>query len=259
MESPAPATLLYPPDPRWEAVDTYARDRLLAAACPSPYLEAIQYAGELSAEAGLPNMDVSPLQGKFLQLQCKIAKATHVLEVGTMGGVSSIWLASSSPRVKVMSVYTDPRRKAIADRALYMAGLGDRVEVLSGEGTEVLPVIRMYVENGHREKFGFVFIDSEKEHCERYLWNVIPMCKENAVIIIDNIVQNGALADDATAKTDAEVEGARKVVEAAGKDPRLESTLVQTVGGSQYDGFLMCVVVKPKMEMRGSSFHQHCT
>nr|POE79697.1 putative o-methyltransferase [Quercus suber] len=209
------------------------------------YADAIDYAARLTAEEGLPNLDLSPLDGRFLQIQCMMLKATHVLEVGTMGGASSIWLASSSPRVKVMSVYTDARRKIIAQKALDRAQLTDRIEIVDGEGAEVLPVVRMYVLNGHREKFGLVYIHGEIEHREAYLDRIIPMCREGALIVVDNVVRALNPVTGNMVVSDAGPESSRSLMETVGRDPRIKSTFVPTVGGNDRgEGFLMCFVAR---------------
>lgn len=227
-------------DPRWTAVDHYATRHLFPQ--HSPYYHALEHALELSAKHDLPSIEVSALQGKFLALQCRLLRARHVLEVGTLGGYSSIWLASSSAEVKVTSVEIDAKHKAVAEEAIAFASLGDRVEVILGAGNDVLPQMRKDVEAGKREKFDLVFIDADKENNLNYLTEAISMCRPNGLIIVDNVVRQGNLADDEVAKSDSRVQGARKVVEAAGKDDRLECSLLQTVGEKNYDGFLLCIV-----------------
>ena len=168
--------------------------------------------------------------------------AKHVLEVGTLGGVSSIWLALSGPDVKVTTIEIDPERKAVAEEAIAHAGLSDRVQVLLGAGVEVLANLKKEVSDGKRPKFDFVFIDADKPNNLHYLNESLQMVRSRACIIVDNVVRRGRLADDEAAKTDEAVKGARKVIEAAGTDDRvMSSTLLQTVGEKNYDGVLVCV------------------
>lgn len=230
----------YEHDARWKAVDHYALEHLYPPG--SPYYAALQYARDISEQEGLPSIEVSPLQGRFLKLQCMLLNAKNVLEVGTLGGYSSIVLASSSEDAKVTTVEIDAKHKAVAEKAHAHAGLSDRIQVLLGSGLQVLPTVHKEVEAGTREKFDLVFIDADKENNLNYLNAAIPMCRSRALIVVDNVVRKGQLADAELATRDPRVAGARRVVEAAGKDPRLESTLLQTVGEKNYDGFLLCVV-----------------
>ncbi|KAK4548290.1 hypothetical protein LTR36_010160 [Oleoguttula mirabilis] len=225
-------------DDRWTAVDNYAIQHLVH----EEYESALQYAIDLSAKEGLPNIEVSPLQGRFLKLQCMALNAKNILEVGTLGGYSSILLASSSPDAKVTTIEISPKHKAVAEEVHKRAGLSDRIEILLGAGMEVLPQLRKDVKDGKRENFGFVFIDADKENNLNYLNEVIPMCRPRALIIVDNVVRKGTLADPEAAERESKVAGARRVVEGAGRDARLECSLLQTVGEKNYDGFLLCVV-----------------
>nr|POE66182.1 caffeoyl-coa o-methyltransferase [Quercus suber] len=222
---------------------------LFSSTSDEVYFDAIDYADRLTVEEGLPNLDVSQFDGRFLQIQCMMLNATHVLEVGTMGGASSIWLASSSPHVKVMSVYTDSRRKHIAQKALDRAKLADRIEIVNGEGAEVLPVVRMYVLNGHREKFGLVYIHGEIEHREAHLDKIIPMCREGALIIVDNVVRDKNAMNGGPVLPDANARSSRSLMEAVGRDPRIRSTFIPTVGGTERgEGFLVCFVVRTELK-----------
>ena len=229
----------YEHDERWSAVDRYALQHLHQN---HPYAEALVYAAELSMKEGLPNIEVSPLQGKFLALQCQLINAKRILEVGTLGGYSSIWLASTGPDVTVTTIEIDPHHAEVARRAINNAGLSGRITVVEGAGVDVLPKIREEVEAGSLEKYDMVFIDADKQNNLNYLNESLRMCRSRALIIVDNVVRKGQLASAEAAEKDERVLGARKVVEAAGKDDRvLSATLMQTVGEKNYDGFLMCV------------------
>lgn len=220
-------------DERWTAVDEYATRQLHTP--NSPYFAAISYAVELSEEKRLPSIEVSLLQGKWLLTQCQMINAKHVLEVGTLGGISSIWLALSGHDVNVTTVEIDPDRKAVAEQAIAHAGLSDRIQVLLGPGMEVLPKLRQEVESGKRPKFDFVFIDADKPNNLNYFNESVLMVRSRACIVVDNVVRRGRLADDEAARTDEAVEGARRVIEAAGKDDRIMgNTLLQTVGEKNY-------------------------
>lgn len=175
--------------------------------------------------------------------QCQMVDAKNVLEVGTLGGVSSIYLASSGPDVKVTTIEVDPKHKKVAEEAIAKAGLSNRIDVELGAGVDVLPKIRQDVDEEKRPKFDFVFIDADKPNNLNYFNAAVPMCRSRACIIVDNVVRRGKLADDKAAQDDPNIRGARDVIEAAGKDDRLASTsMIQTVGEKNYDGFLICVV-----------------
>ena len=228
-------------DDRWTAVDVYAKKRLFTSS--SPYHREIQDALQLSETRGLPSIEVSDLQGRFMVTQCQMINAKTVLELGTLGGVSSIYLASSSPDIKVTTIEIDPERKKVAEEAIRNAGLTGRVEVKLGAGVDVLPTIKQDVDEGRRPKFDFVFIDADKPNNLNYYNAAVSMCRSRACVIVDNVVRSGRLADDNAAQEDPNVQGARDVIEAAGKDDRLMSTsMLQTVGEKNYDGFLICVV-----------------
>lgn len=228
-------------DERWTAVDVWAKERLYPPG--SPYYKEIHNALQLSESRGLPAIEVSDLQGRFLVTQCQMLDAKHVLELGTLGGVSSICLASSGPDVHVTTIEIDPERKKVAEEAIAKAGLSDRIEVLLGAGVDVLPQIRKEVDGGKRPKFDFVFIDADKPNNVNYYNAAVPMTRSRGCVMVDNVVRRGRLAEDDTAKEDPNVQGARDVIEAAGKDDRLmSSSMIQTVGEKNYDGFLSCIV-----------------
>ncbi len=228
-------------DERWTAVDKYALKHLHTA--DSPYYSAIEKALQLSEEKGLPSIEVSLLQGKWLQTQCQMIDAEHILEVGTLGGVSSILMAASGPNAKVTTVEVDPERVAVAEEAIANAGLSDRVQVMTGAGIDVLPRLRQQVESGSRPKYDFIFIDADKPNNLNYFNESIRMARSRACIIVDNVVRMGRLADDTLVETDVGVSGARQVIQAAAKDNRvLSSTLLQTVGEKNYDGMFIAIV-----------------
>ncbi|KAI7190957.1 hypothetical protein KC363_g4112 [Hortaea werneckii] len=227
-------------DPRWTAVDDFAISALVPA--DDPYQEALQYAVDHSAKQGLPAIEVSPLQGRFLQMQCMAANAKNILEVGTLGGYSSILLATSSPHARVTTIEVDAHHAQVARDVHAHANLSDRIDVRLGSGMDVPPTLAEEVREGKREKFHFVFIDADKENNLNYVNLAIPMCEARAVIVVDNVCRGGKLIDDEALKAHPSVQGSRRVVEAAGRDERLVCSLVQTVGEKGYDGFLMCVV-----------------
>lgn len=220
--------------------DAWAAKRLLPSG--DSLSVALKFAAENQIKGDLPDIAVSPLQGKFLAVQCMLIKAKNALEFGTLGGYSTIWIASSSPEMKVTSIEYDAHHKKVADESIANAGLSDRVQVLQGAGMDVLPQVQKDVSDGKKDKFDFVFIDADKENNTNYVNGAIEVCNPGACIIVDNVGRRGRIAIDEEARMDSRVQGSREVIELAGKDPRLEATLVQTVGDKGYDGFLMCIL-----------------
>jgi predicted O-methyltransferase YrrM len=229
----------YEQDPRWTAVDTYSFSHLHPSSRTNPSPSILDHARINSEKQGLPDIAVSPSQGKYLKLQAQLVKAKNILEVGTLGGYSTIWLASASANVQVTTVEVDEHHAEVAKANLKQAGVAERVEVHLGPGIEVLPKLVEEVKAGKRGKYQLVFIDADKENNWSYVDTAIGMCDPGACIIVDNVVRKGQLPN---ADGDARVQGARKVVEAIGRDERLDGVVVQTVGEKNYDGFLIAVV-----------------
>lgn len=229
-------------DPRWEAVDTYSFAKLHPAGHPTPSVDVLRHALENSTKEGLPNIAVSPSQGKFLMLQARMLRAERVLEVGTLGGCSTIWLASARKNIKVTTVEIIEHHRDVAQANLEHAGVADKVESLLGPGIEVLPKLLEEVKAGKRGRYDMVFIDADKINNWGYFDLAVEMSRPGACIIVDNVVRRGLLADAEAAKTNIAVEGSRKVVENAGKDPRVDGVVIQLVGEKNYDGFLVATV-----------------
>jgi predicted O-methyltransferase YrrM len=228
----------YERDARWTAVDEYAFSHLHTSKS-IPSTSALDHTLSTSEKEGLPDIAVSPSQGKYLQLQARLIRAKNILEVGTLGGYSTIWLANASPDVKVTSIEVDEHHAKVARSNVENAGVANRIDIRLGPGMEVLPQLAEEVKVGMRDKFQFVFIDADKENNWNYVDIALGMCEPGACIIVDNVVRKGQLANDVD---DPRIVGARKVVENIGKDDRLEGVVVQTVGDKNYDGFLFAVV-----------------
>ena len=227
-------------DPRWTAVDNFQFPHLYPAS--RPYHSALEHALKNSLDKGLEDISVAPSQGKFLSVQCQIIGAKRVLEVGTLGAYSTIWMASASPDIRITSIEIDAHVAEIARENIAFAGLEDRIEVIVGAAREVLPQLAADIEHGKRERFDFTFIDADKESAWVYFDSAVKMTRPKGVVYVDNVVRKGLLADEELAKREPIVEGIRTVVREVGNDKRVDAVVLQTVGEKNYDGFLMAVV-----------------
>lgn len=215
----------------WNNVDDYIHQMLLPS---DPILEA---ALQASDEAGLMQINVAPNQGKFLHFLAKIMGAKKILEVGTLGGYSSIWLARALPSGgKLVTLEIDPKAAEVAKANLSRAGLSNVSEVILGPASESLS--RLVAEN--QGPFDLVFIDADKPSTPDYLAWALKLSRVGTVIIVDNLVRKGELAD--ASSTDPRVIGMRRSLEFFQKEPRLSATAIQTVGLKGHDGFAMAVV-----------------
>ena len=190
---------------------------------------ALDGALERSTAAGLPPIAVSPLQGKMLHLLVRMCGARHVLEVGTLGGYSTIWLARAAGSVTTLEL--DEKHAAVARENLAAAGLTN-VSVIVGPALETLPTLT--------ETVDFAFIDADKGNNPRYVEHVLRLSRPGTVIVVDNTVRQGRVADDSL--TDADVLGTRELFELLRSDQRVDATTIQTVGLKGHDGFTLCLV-----------------
>jgi len=232
---------LHEHDARWTAVDDYMNAHLLAPS-RNKYHEALEFARSNSRAKGLRDIAVFAGQGKMLALQIKLTGAKNVLEVGTLGGYSAIWMATAGDDVKVTTVEVDPRTKEIAEENIAHAGLSDRITVLLGPGIEVLPGLFEEVKAGKRPQFDFAFIDADKQNNLAYFNYALQMIKPNTLIYVDNVVRKGQVVDEKFIKEDPHIQGTRRLIEAVGQDDRVDAVVIQTVGGKNYDGFLQAYV-----------------
>jgi predicted O-methyltransferase YrrM len=209
---------------RWAEVDRYLADRLL------PDDAVLAATLETSASAGLPPHDVSPLQGRLLELLVRLQGATAILEIGTLGGYSTIWMARALPRGgRLVTLEADAHRAAVARGNLERAGVSERVEVVAGPALDTLPQVA--------GPFDLVFIDADKESSDAYLRWALRLSRPGALIVADNVVRGGAVAD--AGSIDPRVLGARRLVEAVAAEPRLVATGLQTVGAKGWDGMVV--------------------
>ncbi|WP_431992483.1 O-methyltransferase [Streptomyces albogriseolus] len=218
----------------WNAVDDWFTGRLLG---DDPD-EALAAALRDSDAAGLPPIAVSPLHGKLLQLLARLTGARRVLEIGTLGGYSAIWLGRALPADgRLVTLEYDPRHAEVAVRNIARAGLAERVEVRVGPALESLPKLA----DEQPPPFDLVFIDADKANNPHYVEWALRLTASGSLIVLDNVVRGGRVADPEN--TDPDVVGTRAALDLFGSHPRLDATAVQTVGAKGYDGFALARVV----------------
>jgi predicted O-methyltransferase YrrM len=216
----------------WDAVDRYYAELFAAA---DPVMDEVLAA---SRKAGLPDIQVSPLQGRMLMLLAQAAGAKRILEVGTLGGYSSIWLARALPKEgKLITLEYEPHHAQVAKDNIARAGLAAQVEIRIGAGVDSMKVLIAEAS----APFDFIFIDADKPGYPAYLELALKLVKPGSLILADNMVRNGRVAD--AKSRDESVLGARKFNELVNANPRLSATAVQTVGVKGYDGFVLARVV----------------
>lgn len=215
----------------WTAVDRYISDRLVSS---DPALDA---ALAHSDAAGLPAINVSPNQGRLLALLVRMCSARTVLEVGTLGGYSTIWLAGSmGPGGRLITLEVDPRHAEVARSNIAGAGLSEVVNVRLGPALDTLP--QLAAEGAG--PFDLTFIDADKTNNAEYFQWAVRLSRPGSVIVVDNVVRQGAVVD--ADSTDLATQGTQRLYEVMGADARVSATAIQTVGSKGYDGFAIAVV-----------------
>ena len=216
---------------RWTAVDEYIGGLLLP---PDPALDA---ALTDSAAAGLPPINVSPAQGKLLQLLARLQGARAILEIGTLAGYSTIWLARALPTGgQMITLEAEPKHAEVARANIARAGLSDVVELRLGPALETLP--RLAAEG--RGPFDLIFIDADKQSTAEYFSWALRLARRGSLIVVDNVVRNGAVAD--ADSTDPSIQGIRRFNDVLAAEGRVSATAIQTVGSKGYDGFALALV-----------------
>jgi predicted O-methyltransferase YrrM len=228
-------------DERWLAVERYIADSLLGADA------ALEQALRRSDEAGLPPIAVSPNQGKLLQLLARLQGARTILELGTLGAYSTIWLARALPADgHLITVEADPRYAEVAAANIEGAGVGQLVELRVGDALEELESL---IGAGARP-FDVLFIDADKQRTPEYFELALSLSHAGSLIIVDNVVRGGAIVDSDDAASgrrgrdsqDRAVQGIRRFYALAGAEPRVSATAIPTVGSKGYDGFALALV-----------------
>jgi predicted O-methyltransferase YrrM len=215
----------------WTSVERYLTDTLVH---PD---QTLNEAVATNTRAGLPTIDVSPNEGKLLHLLARIQGARRILEIGTLGGYSTIWLARALPPFgRLITLELDPKHAKVAAENIERAGLSSLVEIRVGSALESLALL-------HADKtdpFDLIFLDADKPNNHNYLEWALKLSRPGTLIIGDNVIRDGAILD--TASTDASITGTRTFLERLGSHPRLDATALQTVGSKGYDGFALAIV-----------------
>ncbi|HXA14114.1 MAG TPA: O-methyltransferase [Opitutaceae bacterium] len=217
---------------QWTKVDGYFGQALL------PPDAVLQSALAANSSAGLPAIDVSPPQGKFLYLLAKIHGARRILEIGTLGGYSTICMARALPRDGLLvTLEAEPKHAEVARQNIERAGLAGSVRIIIGKALDSLPKLKAEA----KEAFDLIFIDADKPNTPEYYRWALELSRPGTVIIADNVVRKGEVANPDS--SDPNVQGMRRLIEVLSKDRKVEVTAIQTVGAKGYDGFVMARVL----------------
>ncbi|WP_348262700.1 O-methyltransferase [Telmatobacter sp. DSM 110680] len=216
----------------WKQVDQYFVDALIA---PS---ERFDFALEVNRKAELPAIDVTSLQGKFLEVLVRGTSSKRILEIGTLGGYSTLWLARAIPDDGiVMTLELEPHHAQIAKQNLEAAGFADRIDLRIGPAADTLAALV----KEHAAAFDFIFIDADKASYPEYLQWCLKLSRPGTLIFADNVVRDGKVIDGG--HRDPNIQGVRRFTEMVSAEPRLSATALQTVAGKGYDGFIIAVVL----------------
>ena len=215
----------------WTAVDNYIVETLVPS---DPVLDE---AVRASDEAGLPSIQVSPPQGRFLYVLAKVQGARRILEIGTLGGYSTIWLGRALPQDgRLVTMEIDPKHAEVARANIDRAGLSGQVTVLNGDAHNLLAELERQTE----VPFDLTFIDADKASIPFYFESALRMSRRGSLILVDNVVRDGAVIE--ADSTDPSVQGVRKLNEMMSANGRLTATVIQTVGVKGYDGLAIALV-----------------
>ncbi|MEM6445497.1 MAG: O-methyltransferase [Cyanobacteria bacterium P01_D01_bin.123] len=216
---------------QWSEVDRYFVERL------APEDEDLTATLEANATAKLPAIDVAPNQGKFLQILAQIQGAQSILEIGTLGGYSTIWLARAlPPGGRLVTLEVSAKHAKLAEANIARAGLSGLVDIRQGSALDTLPKL----EAEGCGPFDFFFIDADKTNNSSYLAWALKLSRKGSTIVLDNVVRGGAVTD--LESTDRSVVGTQKAIDWLANEPRVSATAIQTVGSKGYDGFAIAIV-----------------
>jgi predicted O-methyltransferase YrrM len=215
----------------WEAVDKYFDEMLI------PHDSALEDALAAASAENLPAIQVSSVQGKLLHLLARIMGARNILEIGTLGGYSTIWMARALPEGgRIITLEADPKHAEVAQKNFARAGVENKVELRLGKALDTLPKVAA----DGRDPFDMFFIDANKSNMPEYFEWSLKLARKGSVIIADNVVREGAVLD--ARSKDADIQGIRRFLEMVGKEKRVSGTALQTVSTKNYDGFALVLV-----------------
>ena len=215
----------------WEAVDKYFEEMLI------PHDSALDDALAAASAENLPAIQVSSVQGKLLHLLARIMGARNILEIGTLGGYSTIWMARALPEGgRIITLEADPKHAEVAQKNFARAGVENKVELRLGKALDTLPKVAA----DGRDPFDMFFIDANKSNMPEYFEWSLKLARKGSVIIADNVVREGAVLD--ARSKDADIQGIRRFLEMVGKEKRVSGTALQTVSTKNYDGFALVLV-----------------
>ncbi|MFN2625556.1 MAG: O-methyltransferase, partial [Mycobacteriales bacterium] len=215
----------------WTEVDDYL------SALVAPHDDALDAALHANDDAGLPHIDVTATQGKLLHILARTCDARRVLEVGTLGGYSTIWLARALPDGgQVVTLEIDPKHARVARSNVDRAGVGDRVDIRVGPALDTLTALA----EDAGAAFDLTFIDADKPNTPEYFGRAVALSRRGSLVVVDNVVREGEVAN--AASTDDAVRANRELMEIIASDARVTGTAIQTVGSKGYDGFVLAIV-----------------
>jgi predicted O-methyltransferase YrrM len=215
-------------DPTWTAVDDYFSNLLIKPDA------ALEHALADSVAAGLPTIAVSPLQGKQLQVLAQMQNPKKILEIGTLGGYSTIWLARALREDgRLVTCEFSPKHAEVARTNIARAGLSHLVEIRIGPAVDTLPLLAAE----KRGPFDFIFVDADKKSNPGYFEWALQLSRPGSIILVDNVVRDGAIAD--LKNTDPDIVGTQRMHEMIAAEARVTATAIQTVGAKGYDGFTL--------------------
>jgi len=217
-------------DERWDSVDAYTTGLLQPS---DPVLEAA-----IRDSAALPNIAVAPAQGQFLHLLARAVNARRILEIGTLGGYSAIWLGRALPDGgRLISLEISEEHAAVARGNIARAGLDSKVEVRVAPALDTLAQLKA----DHGEPFDLVFIDADKRNTPRYFAAAVDLAHVGTLIVVDNVVRQGKLVD--LESDDPDAAGMRQLIEQMAAEQRITPAVIQTVGVKGWDGFAFALVI----------------
>lgn len=215
----------------FEKVDLYI-SQLLA-----PEDDALKETIRSIDDAGMPQISITPSQGKFLQILAKLCHAKRILELGTLGGYSTIWLARALPTDgKLITIEIDPQHAEVAQKNLINAGVANRVDIHVGKSLELLPQL---VDKGE-EPFDLIFIDADKPPYAEYFELCLRLARQGSVIVLDNVIREGMVLEEQS--DDERVQGVQKLNKLLSGHPKVTATILQQVGAKEYDGMAIAIV-----------------